>query len=156
MPPVRVWYWTVLLVFRPQRFATVARDYADARNALEVRAKDAAKASEQFSKNASSQLRRALFTSFWLVFASALVAQALRFALEAWIGRFPSTADLTLQVVGAGVLLWASLAKQGWNIQTFGGWSAHEQVDAHVFRLLYVAGTFLLVLSLPLVRAHAT
>ena len=52
-----------------------------------------------------------------------------------------------LQYGGIGILLWATLAKQGWNIQTWGGKTTAEKADQWVFRILYVVGSFCLFLS---------
>ena len=55
-----------------------------------------------------------------------------------------------LQYIGIGFLLWATLAKAGWNIQTMNGDTIPELVNEWVFRFLYVIGSFLLVLSVSL------
>lgn len=59
-------------------------------------------------------------------------------------------AEELLQYIGIGVLLWATLANAGWNIQTMNGDTIPELVNEWMFRVLYVIGSFLLVLSVSL------
>ena len=51
----------------------------------------------------------------------------------------------SLAVVGTGVLLWATLAMKGWDIQTIDGVTLTERVNSWIFRILYWLGTALLV-----------
>lgn len=55
-----------------------------------------------------------------------------------------------LQIVGATVLLWATLFVRGWDIQTFGGVTLTERVNRWIYRLLYCFGTAAFVASLAL------
>jgi hypothetical protein len=56
-----------------------------------------------------------------------------------------------LQVVGAAILLWATLFVRGWDIQTMGGVSLTERVNQWIYRLLYCLGTTVIVVSLAVV-----
>jgi hypothetical protein len=49
--------------------------------------------------------------------------------------------------VGALVLLWATLAIRGWEIQTIGGGTLTERVNQRIFRFLYWIGTALLTVA---------
>jgi hypothetical protein len=63
-------------------------------------------------------VRRALFYSLGLVLASGLVGVVLGYIACRCIGK--SNVWVTaLQVVGAALVLWATLAVRGWEIQTF-------------------------------------
>jgi hypothetical protein len=53
----------------------------------------------------------------------------------------------SFQYLGIGVLLWATLAKGGWNLQTPGGDTLAELVDQWLYRILYCLGSLLLVIS---------
>ena len=90
---------------------------------------------------------RALAISFALVAAVSAVTWWLGGYLYAMRGPCTQKVYALLQCGGVGILLWATLAKQGWNIQTWGGESVGEKVDQWVFRVLCVVGSFLLVLS---------
>jgi hypothetical protein len=61
-----------------------------------------------------------------------------------------------LQHGGVGILLWATLAKQGWNIQTWNGNSPVERVDQKIFRSLYVVGSFCFFLSIMIAQPNQT
>lgn len=52
-----------------------------------------------------------------------------------------------LQALGAAVILGATLAEVGDDVMTHGGRSIPEQLNKLIFRSLYVAGTFLFLLS---------
>jgi hypothetical protein len=54
------------------------------------------------------------------------------------------------QYSGIGILLWATLGKAGWSIQTMNGDTIPELVNEWVFRALSVLGSFLLALAVSL------
>ncbi|MDY6961541.1 MAG: hypothetical protein V7774_09665 [Pseudorhizobium pelagicum] len=58
-----------------------------------------------------------------------------------------SRLTLAIVVLGTVILLYATLALQGWNIQSFGGVTLTEQLNRWVFRCLYCLGTFLIVVG---------
>jgi hypothetical protein len=90
---------------------------------------------------------RALAVSFISVAGVSLLAWLVGHLLRDRVGPCPQTTYQQLQCAGVAILLWATLAKQGWNIQTWGGNSAAERVDLWVFWVLYLAGSFVLMLS---------
>ena len=53
-----------------------------------------------------------------------------------------------LQVVGASLLLWATLFVRGFEIQTNAGVTLTERVNQWLYRFLYCVGTALIVYSL--------
>lgn len=102
------------------------------------------------SKRSINQIRSALFWSFILVFVSviaALVAGKIYYFCGGL--RNPAYEEI-FQYSGIGVLLWATLGKLGWAIQTMNGDTIPELVNEWIFRFLYVIGSFLLVLSVSL------
>lgn len=52
--------------------------------------------------------------------------------------------DIAVSLAGGAILLWATLAVQGWSIQSFKGITLSERVNQWVFRSLYVLGTALI------------
>lgn len=146
------WRAVFLLVVRPSALKKVAAEYHEYINRRETmeaklqREKDSPPHYEQ----SIDRIRRGLFTSLGLV--------AMAFALAALTGRAivglngPVSEDLleSLQYIGIGILLWATLAKQGWAIQTFDGTTVPEVVDEFLYRALYVLGSFVLALSVTM------
>lgn len=90
---------------------------------------------------------KALLSSFLIVIVTGFAA----WLVADWISKsaVTTTSQMVswLQYGGIGILLWATLAKQGWNIQTYGGQSTAEKVDQWIFRGLYVVGSFCFYLS---------
>ncbi len=90
---------------------------------------------------------RAIIVSFLYVAVTTCLAYALGRLLFCTYGHCPQIGYQLLQCVGVGILLWATLAKQGWSLQTWGGNSQAEKLDQWVFCILYLIGSFVLVLS---------
>ncbi len=63
-----------------------------------------------------------------------------------------ATASLVraLQILGAMILLWATLFVRGWDIQSLGGVTLTERANRWIYRLLYCLGTAAIVTSLAL------
>lgn len=53
-----------------------------------------------------------------------------------------------LQMTAATILLWATLALKGWDIQSWKGITFTERMNQWIFRSLYCFGTFLAVVSI--------
>ena len=92
-------------------------------------------------------VRQGLFESLIWVIASGTIGYVFGIVLCKVVGRhdFMITA---FQVVGAMLLLWATLAVRGWQIQTFSGTTLTERVNQWIYRFLYCLGTALVVLTL--------
>jgi hypothetical protein len=93
-------------------------------------------------------VRRALFYSLALVLASGLVGVVLGNVACHCIGKSDVWVT-TLQVVGAGLVLWATLAVRGWEIQTFASVTLTERVNQWIYRSLSCFGTAILVMTVP-------
>ncbi len=93
-------------------------------------------------------VRRAFICSFLLV----LVSGAVGYILGVFLGRcfiYSSPAWIeSLQIIGAGTLLWGTLFVRGWEIQTRGGFTLVEKVNQWIFRFLYCVGTAIIIFSL--------
>ncbi|RUW85198.1 hypothetical protein [Mesorhizobium sp. M1E.F.Ca.ET.063.01.1.1] len=79
--------------------------------------------------------------------ASAAIVGALLGWATAWLLEPGSFALAFAASLGTGILLWATLALKGWDIQTWGGVSLTERVNRWWFRGLYWIGTMLVVMA---------
>lgn len=153
---VNVAWVALLLVCAPSRAKRLSSEYTKYRNSSEAHA--AMKAYEKehpFPERSFDRIRSGLFWSLLLVLASAISA-ALIGRLYLSIFGTPSPVVLEIvQYVGIGVILWTTLAKQGWSIQSIDGGTLPELVDDFLFRLLYVVGSFLLALAISMQLAVA-
>lgn len=92
-------------------------------------------------------LRRALSSSFLLVVTAGGTGLIFGVLSGRYFGRSEFWITI-LQVVGAMILLWATLAVRGWDVQTFSGNTLTERVNQWIYRFLYCIGTSLLVMSI--------
>jgi len=93
-----------------------------------------------------SKVRNAFLASLGIVIGSALIGSLLGWGAYRLFGRC-AEANGVLQVVGAGILLWATLAVRGWDVQTFSGATLTERVNQWIYRGLYCISTALLVMT---------
>lgn len=91
-------------------------------------------------------VRGALFQAFWICLTATLAGAGLGKALSAAAPNGTGVATI-VAVVGTATLLWASLALQGWNIQSMKGQTLTERVNQWIFRTLYAVGTLLISLG---------
>jgi hypothetical protein len=127
-----------LAVFVPQHF--LAEENADNEK---LKAIPPSEPEERVHK-----LRRALLRAFQLVSLSGAIGIAIGQLTYRTCGPASSNTIASLQVVGALILLWGTLAVRGWDIQTYGGITLTERVNQWIYRFLYCCGTAALVLSL--------
>jgi hypothetical protein len=125
-----------LAIFRPDSFEVYAKRHNDSvnrqPNAEEARRVD--------------PIRRGYCeAAVWMTVS--VVAGALGGAmLKAAIGVMPFAVAVTA-IVGTGIILWASLAYQGWTVQTYSDATLEERVNRWLFRFLYSLGTFLIAVA---------
>jgi len=62
--------------------------------------------------------------------------------LRCAVGAASTSTATVVQAASAGVVLVATLAVRGWEIQTFSGETLVEKVNQWLMRALFVAGTF--------------
>ena len=144
--------WAIaLLVFAPSRLVALSVDHA-IRSQAEVLEPDQErklrlKFETQFGQSVSF-IPSALFTSFAIV-TGAIVSALVSGAMLKAIGVAKSLEwNAWLQYGGIGVLLWATLARVDYSaIQTWDGGTLPERVDLWLYRLLYIAGSYPLALS---------
>ncbi len=101
-------------------------------------------------EHAAFRIHRAFWASAGLVMVTALLGYGAGLLVLHCPWCMASAIARVLQLVGAVLLLWATLFVRGWDIQTFGGTTLSERVNQWLFRGLYIVGTFLLIMSLPL------
>jgi len=91
-------------------------------------------------------VRQALTEAF-ICCLSAFCLGAMAGAIGVYLIGPAIKTSVTIVVIGTTTLLFATLALQGWNIQSFGGATLTEQLNRWIFRSLYCVGTFLIVLG---------
>jgi len=108
----------------------------------------------EIAKGTSEPSVKIITHAFWssLIFIIASIALGYAIAqLLNWI--LQGSIDIltrNLQILGAVILLWATLFVRGWDIQTFNGSNITEKVNKWIFRFLYCLGTVIIVTSLSL------
>ena len=137
------------LAFAPAALvnASVAQAIRSQPSALDPKREAELRASftKQFGEAVAS-IRIVLRRSFLVVFG-ALAAAVITGQVLAWLS-VPSSAwvESALQYGGIAVLLWATIGRAGWSIQTMDGETLPERVDLAVYNWLYVLGSYALAL----------
>ncbi|NTU57591.1 MAG: hypothetical protein HGB00_01510 [Chlorobiaceae bacterium] len=127
-----------LALFCPQRF--IAEEQANNRQLNEFPRVE--------PENRALKLRHALLRAFELVALSGVIGTTVGKIAHVFCGPASSNTISILQIAGALLLLWGTLAVRGWDIQTFGGATLTERVNQWIYRFLYCCGTAVLVISL--------
>lgn len=96
------------------------------------------------------KVSRGLWASLAWVLGSIAVGYLGGKTLGVVTGQASARFMAALQIVGATVLLWATLFVRGWEIQSWGGVTLTERVNRWIYRLLYCLGTVAIVASLVL------
>ena len=139
------------LLFNRKRFIELAKQRSDEMLHEQQDRDKARQAGERgeppYYEAQTTTVRRAVGYSLVLVLLVIFLGWVTGHALNRIVGP-PSQATARLILYsGIGTLLWATLGKCGWSIQSFKGTTLPEQVDDFLFRVLYLVGSFLLVLS---------
>ena len=153
MNPIR---GMLLLLFSPRRFVALAAEDAikyEMNRAPEVRdpttgryPADRCASIETSIRGQVATIRYGILSSIGIttgtIVAGALAGLMLRAACQPvkWV-------VYALQAAGAAVILGATLAEVGRDIETWDRTTIPERVNSYTFRALYVLGTFLFVLS---------
>ncbi len=149
MSPSR-WKLLFYLLTAPKRLVSLSERHGVWMNTAQAMDEKNRKLSGSDSARSVVEIRGALFTSLWLVVGS-IVIGVLAGRIYVWCSFQNSlfVSEIS-QYVGVAILLWATLGKMGWSIQTVNGTTLPEQVNEFVYRLLYVMGSFFLALSASL------
>jgi hypothetical protein len=148
----------LLLLFRPARFVDVAAQQAiekEFSSNKQFRAKypDRALPSEvieNFTKSArkqTTQIRSALFGGVLLTLAVMLFGWLVGIGLACWLGMPSKLIVYGFQAAGAAIILGATLGEVGRRIDTWDGDTLPERINAATFRVAYMVGTLLFVVS---------
>jgi hypothetical protein len=86
------------------------------------------------------KVRRALVGSLVLVLVSGGIGCSIGFTLTHSFGPACFSTISVLQTFGALIILWATLAVRGWDIQTLGGVTLTERVNQWIYRFCIAAG----------------
>ena len=148
----------LLIMFAPERFIAGATQHAISR---EFQTNTQLKAAypdqrlpddrrEEFEsavREQTSSIRAAFLVGFAITLLSIVIGGGLGVLLRHLFGAPSKLAVYALQAIGAAIILGATLAEAGRKIQTWNGETLAEEINAVVFRGLYVVGTFLFVVS---------
>jgi len=137
---LRVIYLCILGAFCPGKL--VEAEFADeeVRNALPQPPPP--------EKPRAYKVTRALWASLAWVMCSIAVGYLSGRILNAVFRKPVPVLVKSLQIAGATLLLWATLAVRGWDILSFGGVTLTERVNRWIFRFQYCLGTVAIVASL--------
>ena len=94
------------------------------------------------------ELRYALLKSFLAVFITlvfALLIASLRGSLNP---SLPVFWEKILALFAAFLLMWSTLFELGWGLRTWRGEALHELVHSLLFRIIFISGSFLIMISL--------
>lgn len=116
-----------------------------------------AKEEEKYNKQCSDNLdkpsgiyliRQSLSCSFLLILISGEVGFCISQFITIFFGSPGKFYLTTIQVIGTLILLWATLAVRGWDIQTWSGATLIEHINKRIYQFLYCLGTVLFVVSI--------
>ncbi|MHA7968424.1 hypothetical protein [Rhizobium sp. CAU 1783] len=124
-------------IFRPQRFVQAEILHNSQINEAHL------KRGPDQSQSRINAVRSALWNALQAFAISCTTGAALGALSSTILGKHIGIAT-TVIVCGTGILLWATLALQGWSIQSFKGETLTERVNQWIFRTLYCFGTFLI------------
>jgi hypothetical protein len=94
-----------------------------------------------------AKIRGALFGAFFYTATAVMMAVLSAMLLSAEFGRPTISVVYAIQIIAASVILIATLALLGWEIQSYGGSSLPEKANRWLFRSQYWVGTYLFVLA---------
>lgn len=140
----------VLLLFRPSRLVDLAVEEAmcaqPSKPSVEKEAKLRSMYRNQF-QDSVSLIRNSFFLALGVVLIA--IAGAVITASFLHLRDVPKSDrwNIGLQFGGIGILLWATLGRVESAVQTIDGGSLPERVDLWLYRALYVAGSYVLALS---------
>ena len=109
---------------------------------------DRAKNFEDLAWERTRKIREAFFVALFSTFIAVLVGVVAGTTLASIAGKPSGVTVAILQVVGAAIILAATLAVLGWEIQSYKGQTLPEKVNRWLFRAQYWLGTFVFVLSI--------
>ena len=141
----------LFILFDRKRFLELAKQRADEMLREQQERDKARQAGEMveppYYETQTTTVRKAVGYSLVLVLLVILLGWVTGHLLSRFVGPPTQATARLILYSGIGTLLWATLGKCGWSIRSWNGTSLLEQVDNFLFRVLYLVGSFLLVLS---------
>ena len=93
-------------------------------------------------------MHNAFWASFILIILFSVIGSAIGLLLKCFYGVPSSLAVNTLQIIGAGLLLWGTLFVRGFEIESYCCVTLGERVNQWLYRTLYCIGTAVIISSL--------
>lgn len=96
----------------------------------------------------ANKLSWALLKSFFAVSITLSIALIITY----WQGSVKPLLPLSwrgvIEISAAFLLMWSTLFELGWGLRTWKGQSLHELIHSLIFRIIFITGSFLLMLAL--------
>jgi hypothetical protein len=89
----------------------------------------------------TSELRKTFLWSALIVMCVGSLFAVVGFALYCRYGQCPSWLSVVFQMLGVGLILWATLWELGWWLRSMGGETLPERVRLWLFRAMYATGS---------------
>ena len=141
--------YMLFVIFAPERFV---RASTERMATLQTRTQEGPPTEEQratadsFARFQTRAIRRAILLGVGTTALTMLVGYLAGIALAHVLGP-RKVAVYLLQAVGAAVILGATLSQIGRRLESLGGENLADEMNVFIFRVLYVVGTFLFVVS---------
>jgi hypothetical protein len=129
---------TLTCLISPPRFTSLAAQYKIS----------AIQPTENEDLRRAQIIRRAFWVSSFLTAGALCAGYALGWTLKYFLCAASDTSVTLVQAVSAAVVLVATLAARGWDIQSYSGETLPEKVNQWLTRSLFVLGTFFFSLFL--------
>jgi hypothetical protein len=152
-----VWLATFLFLFLFSKYQRIAANH---NIAINLEAPDLRRSFENgtykpdvrdFLINAvesANELRRALLKSFFAVSFTLCIALLLAFIEGSVKPSLPLSWKSVFEITAAFLLMWSTLFELGWGLRTWKGQALHELIHSLVFRIIFISGSFVLMLAL--------
>jgi len=102
---------------------------------------------EEAAASRVAKIREGLFAAFFYTATAVIMAVLSAMLLSAEFGKPTMHTTYAIQIIAAAIILIATLALLGWEIQSWGGNSLPEKANRWLFRSQYWLGTYLFVLA---------
>ena len=137
IPFIKVVQICFFAVFRPSRLIELEKE-----NVAEI------ENSPVDNEPRVKKVHNAFWASFILIILFSVIGSAIGLLLKCFYGAPSSLAVNTLQIIGAGLLLWGTLFVRGFEIESYCCVTLGERVNQWLYRTLYCIGTAVIISSL--------
>jgi len=98
--------------------------------------------------DSAKKLRLALLKSFSAVSITFCIALLIAYWQGSVKPSLPLSWNTVIEISAAFFLMWSTLFELGWGLRTWKGQALHELIHSLIFRVIFIAGSFLLMLAL--------